>query len=85
MDIQNLIRMANRVAEFFAGMPDAAEAAQSVAMHLQKYWEPRMRRQLLAHVAGQGDGGLHPLLAQALRAHGEQLKPAEASRSTGRP
>jgi formate dehydrogenase subunit delta len=47
MDTENLIRMANRIAEFFEAMPDRGEALEGVATHIRKFWEPRMRRQLL--------------------------------------
>ena len=67
MDIENLVHMANRIAEFFEAMPDQAEARDGVAQHLQRYWEPRMRRELLRHVQeGQG-AGLRPLVLQAMR------------------
>jgi hypothetical protein len=37
MDIDNLVHMANRIAEFFEAMPDQAEAREGVAQHLQRY------------------------------------------------
>jgi hypothetical protein len=43
MDVNNLIRMANRIAEFFEAMPEHDEALDGVAQHIQKFWEPRMR------------------------------------------
>jgi formate dehydrogenase subunit delta len=46
----NLVHMANRIGEFFAAMPDAEEASREIAEHLHKFWEPRMRRELLAHL-----------------------------------
>lgn len=66
MDAQRLVAMANRIAEFFAGMPDRTEAVAGVATHLRQFWEPSMRAELLAHVGEAGSGGLHPLVAEAL-------------------
>jgi formate dehydrogenase subunit delta len=66
MDIHNLVRMANRIGEFFAAMPDRQDAIDGVAQHLRRYWEPRMRRAMLEHVDSDGPAGLHPLLADAL-------------------
>lgn len=68
MNIDTLIHMANRVAEFFQAMPDAHEGEEGVRDHLRKFWEPRMRQQLTAHFAAHGDAGMHPLVATALRA-----------------
>ncbi|MFT3957452.1 MAG: formate dehydrogenase subunit delta [Piscinibacter sp.] len=69
MDIDNLVHMANRIGEFFQAMPDHDEAAQGVAQHLRRYWEPRMRRDLLAHVDAAQGHGLAPLVLDALRGH----------------
>jgi formate dehydrogenase subunit delta len=67
MDIDNLVHMANRIAEFFEAMPDQAEAREGVAQHLQRYWEPRMRRDLVAHVQANQGVGLRPLVLAAVR------------------
>ena len=56
MEISNLIRMANRIGQFFEAMPDRQEAGEGVANHIHKFWEPRMRTQLLDFLAGQPDG-----------------------------
>ena len=48
MDADNLIRMANRVGDFFEAWPDRAEALEGIATHLKKFWDPRMRREFLA-------------------------------------
>jgi len=66
MDIDNLVHMANRIAEFFEAMPDQAEARDGVAQHLQRYWEPRMRRELVAHVQTNQGAGLRPLVLSAV-------------------
>jgi formate dehydrogenase subunit delta len=67
MDIDNLVHMANRIAEFFEAMPDQAEARDGIAQHLQRYWEPRMRRELVAHVQANQGVGLRPLVLAAVR------------------
>lgn len=73
MNIDNLVRMANRIGDFFQAMPDREEAIDGVAQHLRKFWEPRMRRELLRHVAEAGVGELHPLVAAAIQAKGATL------------
>ncbi len=65
MDIDNLIHMANRIGEFFQAMPDHDEAVDGVTQHLRKFWEPRMRRELLAHLDRAGGSGVHPLVVDA--------------------
>jgi len=66
MDIHNLVYMANRIGDFFQAMPDRQEAVDGVAQHLRKFWEPRMRRQLVDHVASNEACGLHPLVVEAI-------------------
>lgn len=56
MDSDNLIRMANRIGDFFEAMPDRPEALEGIATHLKKFWDPRMRRQFLALVDGEAQG-----------------------------
>lgn len=55
MDPQHLVAMANEIAAFFAG-EDPGKAAENVANHLRRYWDPRMRRQILAHAGNDGEG-----------------------------
>lgn len=58
-----LVRMANQIAGFFETQSRADRAA-AVAEHINKFWEPRMRRQFLAHVQTGGEG-LSPLALEA--------------------
>ena len=44
MDVQRLVAMANDIAAFFDSEPDKSVAAEGVRLHMQKFWEPRMRR-----------------------------------------
>lgn len=76
MDAQNLIHMANRIGTFFEAMPDHAEALDGVTQHLRKFWEPRMRTALLDHAQTSGTADLHPLVAEAVTARADVLKPA---------
>jgi formate dehydrogenase subunit delta len=83
MDIGNLIRMANRIGDFFDAMPDRPEAIEGVANHIQKFWEPRMRLELLAflqrHPDGQdGDIRLSPIVLEAITRNRDRLAPRTA-------
>ncbi|CAK7258331.1 MULTISPECIES: formate dehydrogenase subunit delta [unclassified Shinella] len=59
-----LVRMANQIATFFHSQP-ASEAANGVATHINKFWEPRMRRQFFDIVDNHGGEGLDSLVLQA--------------------
>jgi len=48
--------MANDIGTFFEAEPDKAEAARGVANHLRRFWDPRMRRQIVEHYRGGGLG-----------------------------
>ena len=69
MDNDNLIRMANRIGAFFVAMPDQTQAIEDIAGHIKRFWEPRMRRQLLAHLDMHGGAGLTPVVLTALQRH----------------
>ena len=60
MQPDKLIRMANQIATFFKSQPEA-ERIKGVSNHINKFWEPRMRRAFFAHV-DQGGAGLDPLV-----------------------
>ena len=69
MHTDMLVRMVNQIGDFFQAMPDREEALEGIAMHLKKFWEPRMRRELLAHVDAEAGAGLHALVAEAITRH----------------
>lgn len=41
--------MANDIANFFHAEPDRNLAIDSISGHLRKFWEPRMRKQIIAY------------------------------------
>lgn len=72
-----LVRLANRIGEFFAAFPEREEALDGIAQHLAKFWEPRMRRALYAHLDGAAQGeGLAPLVREAVLTRRGRLDPA---------
>lgn len=75
MNIQQLIRMANQIGTFFESTPDRDQAIREVAAHLQRFWDPRMRRALLGHLEEQGGEGLQEIVRQALSRHRSELLP----------
>lgn len=60
MNVERLVAMVNDIASFFASEPDPETAADQVAAHLQRFWEPRMRGAIVRHLAA-GGSGLTPL------------------------
>jgi formate dehydrogenase subunit delta len=67
-----MVHNANQIALFFAAYPHD-EAVSGVTDHLKKFWEPRMKRQIIAYVEG-GGGGLHDLVQEAVRKLEEDIK-----------
>jgi formate dehydrogenase subunit delta len=63
MEQRDMLRMANQIASFFNGSgPEVA--VKDSAEHINKFWEPRMRIALLAHLEGGGEG-LDPTIIKA--------------------
>jgi formate dehydrogenase subunit delta len=60
---EKIVRMANQIATFFLSQPEAVRV-DGVANHINKFWEPRMRRQLFEHI-DKGGEGLLPLVIEA--------------------
>jgi formate dehydrogenase subunit delta len=63
MKIEALVKMANQIAAFFEGEGghDPQEAAKLVATHLRRYWEPRMRTEIIQHLQSRDGEGLDEL------------------------
>lgn len=83
-----LVRMANQIATFFHSQP-ASEAANGVATHINKFWEPRMRRQLFDLIDNHSGEGLDGLVLQASslihRPPPAEVPPAAQAGASGAP
>ena len=72
MSPDKLVYMANQIGRFFASQgPDQAVAG--TADHIKKFWDPRMRAAILAHVEAGGDG-LEPPVRLAIESLKERAK-----------
>jgi formate dehydrogenase subunit delta len=69
MNIDNLVTMANQIGTFFASFPDRDEAHTGIAMHIERYWAPRMRTRLYDYVDGERGMGLDPIVLSAIAVH----------------
>ena len=61
--IDKIVRMANQIGTFFESKPHE-EGVHGVAEHINKFWEPRMRRQFF-EVVDAGGEGLKPIVMEA--------------------
>jgi formate dehydrogenase subunit delta len=62
---ERLVAMVNDIGAFWAAEPDKAEAAKHVATHLTRFWDPRMRREIVVHYR-EGGAGLGELARAAV-------------------
>ncbi|WP_026609923.1 formate dehydrogenase subunit delta [Methylocaldum szegediense] len=79
MKIENLVKMANNIGNFFGAEPDRAVAVRGIADHLRRFWDPRMRKAIIAHYR-EGGIGLNDLPREAIA---ELEKETELLRETG--
>jgi formate dehydrogenase subunit delta len=63
MKPEKLVMMANQIGVFFASQKGDA-AVQGILDHIKKFWDPRMRSAILAHLDA---GGVGPQSAQRRR------------------
>ena len=64
---EDLVRMANQIALFFAPNPED-EAIDGVADHLRKFWTPAMRSELITLVdVAKDNGAVHALVEKAVQ------------------
>jgi formate dehydrogenase subunit delta len=65
--------MANQIGKFFTSQ-GAAKAVPGIADHIKKFWDPRMKSKIFAHLEAGGEG-LDPQVkdaVQSLRQSGSQ-------------
>lgn len=84
MNVNHLIRSANRIGGFFEALPDRNEGLEGIADHIKKFWEPRMRIALLefleAHPDGQSaDAALSDIVLKAVMDNKQRLTPKETA------
>jgi formate dehydrogenase subunit delta len=56
MRIERLVAMINDISAYFAADPEPGAAAAGVESHISRFWDPRMRRQILEHLHAGGEG-----------------------------
>lgn len=81
MQPDKLVMMANQIAAFFAAQGEE-RALPQIADHIEKFWDPRMRRTITAHLA-QGGAGLVPLARAAIGKVKPVRDPSEPSSARG--
>jgi formate dehydrogenase subunit delta len=64
MSPDKLVYMANQIGKFFASQAED-KAVPLIADHLAKFWDPRMRKEIIAHLAT-GGAGLDPAVQKAI-------------------
>jgi formate dehydrogenase subunit delta len=65
MSPDKLVYMANQIGKFFASQ-GPEKAAAGTADHIKKFWDPRMRAAIFAHVDA-GGAGLDPAVRTAIK------------------
>ena len=73
MDSQHLIKMANQIGQFFESMPNRDQAEKDIASHLKRFWDPRMRRVIVASLDSEDAAAMSPLVREALSTHRQML------------
>ena len=66
MSPDRLIYMANQIGKFFQSQ-GPARAVPGITEHIRKFWDPRMRSSILAHLDA-GGAGLDPDVRDAIEA-----------------
>jgi formate dehydrogenase subunit delta len=56
MNNEHLVKMANQIESFFRSQSDSETAVNSIESHLRRFWDPRMRKAIVAYADGGGEG-----------------------------
>ncbi len=66
MSSEKLVVMANQIGRFFVPQ-HGIDPAAAIATHLRRFWDPRMRAALVAHLDKGGEGLDEPVRQAVLR------------------
>jgi formate dehydrogenase subunit delta len=79
MSPDRLVYMANQIGKFFASQ-GPGKAVAGIADHIAKFWDPRMRAAIIAHL-DEGGAGLDPSVREAVdKLRLEQRRQSEMAR-----
>ena len=79
MQANKLVTMANQIGTFFTSQ-GPGEAAAGTANHLKKFWDPRMRAAIIAHLHTGGEG-LRPEVRLAVEILASEAEGAEQEKA----
>ena len=66
VSMEKLIRMAEQISANISIDEDSQRKGEKLALHMKKFWDPRMRQNFLEYArSDQGAGTLSPALAAA--------------------
>ncbi|MDP3899187.1 MAG: formate dehydrogenase subunit delta [Mesorhizobium sp.] len=77
--LAKIVRMANQIGTFFLSKPHD-EGVAGIAEHINKFWEPRMRRHFF-EVVDSGGGALLPIVLEASKDVRRPAEPVSAADS----
>jgi formate dehydrogenase subunit delta len=66
MNVERLVAMANDIGNFFGGETQPEDRVAGVANHLSRFWDARMRRQIIAYAREQGGADLADHVREAV-------------------
>jgi formate dehydrogenase subunit delta len=61
MNVEHLASMVNDIANYFHAEADHKIAVDGIGDHLKKFWEPRMRKQIIAYAQSDNPSELSEL------------------------
>ena len=76
MNLDLLIKMANQIGSFFATESQPGKAPADVALHLRRYWDPRMRAQIVTYYEERQGAGLDDVAKDAVGLLASEAKKA---------
>jgi formate dehydrogenase subunit delta len=79
MKAEYLVEMMNDIGAFFEAESGHSDAPKSVASHVSRFWDPRMRREIIAHYQKGGGAGLSDVSLKAVALLAQQA----AEKSSG--
>lgn len=73
MRTEYIIKQANQIASFYEGMPDSVQSLRDFVTHVTKFWDPRMRQDLIRIMQSPESATAHEMVRRAVREYADLI------------
>ena len=83
MRAEYIIKQATQIASFYESLPNQDQADRDFVSHIRRFWDPRMRRDLIRIMSGPQQLSVRPMVRRAVMSATDEILGQAQADSTG--